>query len=82
MLRAIRQFGYRSADLDQVLARIDEVSALDVRQEEAKRSAESATHVFSERAVEFRDWFMPWKKRIEVALHGRPNIRARLGLAG
>ena len=48
----------------------------------AKRSAESATHVFSERAVEFRDWFMPWKKRIEVALHGRPNIRARLGLAG
>ena len=81
IVEAVAPFGYTKETLEGFLARLTELERLGREQESAKGMKQSATAELSKTGKALRTWYLPWRKRMNGALRGKPEFRVRLGLS-
>ncbi|GEM_PF-1909543 len=80
VLAAVEAYGFTKESIEGLLARLDELERQDRDQEAAKGSGQAATSDL--RAIErrVRNWYFPWRDRIQGAVRGKPELLVKLGL--
>ncbi len=81
ILAAVEPYGFTKEDLDGFLAKLDELERQDRDQEGAKGSRQVATSELHAIERRVRNWYFPWRDRIQGAVRGKPEFLVKLGIS-